>query len=37
MVDFSIFEHCYRDADNYKAYGQLLLKGLVSITPPWTT
>ena len=31
MVDFSVFEYCYRDASNYKAYGQLLLKGLVSI------
>ena len=32
MVDFSVFEYCYRDAANYKAYGQLLLKGSVSIT-----
>ena len=32
MVDFSVFEYCYRDGANYKAYGQLLLKGLVSIT-----
>lgn len=32
MGDFSVFKYCYRDAANYKAYGQLLLKGLVSIT-----
>ena len=31
MVDFSVFEYCYRDASNYKVYGQLLLKGPVSI------
>ena len=31
MVDFSVFEYCYRDAANYKVYGQLLLKGSVSI------
>ena len=32
LADFSVFKYCYRDAGNYKAYGQLLLKGLVSIT-----
>ena len=30
MVDFTVFEYCYRDAGNYKAYGQLLLEGAVS-------
>ncbi len=32
MVHYSVFEYCYRDAGNYKAYSQLLLKGLVSVT-----
>lgn len=31
MHDFSMFEYCYRDAANYKSFGRLLLKGVVSI------
>ena len=27
MTKFSVFSYLYRDASNYKAYGQLLLKG----------
>ncbi len=30
MVDFSVFDYCYRDASNYKAWGSLLLQGLAS-------
>ena len=30
MVDFSVFEYCYCDASNYKAWGSLLLQGLAS-------
>ena len=30
MIDFTVFEYCYRDAGNYKAYGQILLEGAVS-------
>ena len=27
MADFSVFDYCYRDASNYKAWGNLLLQG----------
>lgn len=30
MVEFSVFNYCYRDAANYKAWGSLLLHGLPS-------
>lgn len=30
MIEFSIFEYCYRDAANYKAWGSLLLQGTCS-------
>ncbi len=30
MVEFSVFNYCYRDASNYKAWGSLLLEGLAS-------
>lgn len=30
MVEFSVFNYCYRDASNYKAWGSLLLQGLAS-------
>lgn len=30
MVEFSVFNYCYRDASNYKARGSLLLQGLAS-------
>ncbi len=30
MKGFSIFEYCYRDADNFKSWGQLLLDGVAS-------
>ena len=30
MAAFSVFSYLYRDASNYKAYGQLLLKGAAS-------
>ena len=30
MAAFSVFGYLYRDASNYKAYGQLLLKGAAS-------
>ncbi len=30
MLEFSIFEYCYRDAANYKAWGSLLLQGSCS-------
>ncbi len=30
MSNFSVFEYCYRDASNYKAYGRLLLNGIAS-------
>lgn len=30
MVEFSVFDYCYRDAANYKAWGRLLLHGLPS-------
>lgn len=28
MSSFSVFEYCYRDASNYKVFGQLLLVGV---------
>jgi hypothetical protein len=28
ISDYSVFEYLYRDASNFKAWGQLLLKGL---------
>ena len=28
MTTFSIFDYCYRDAGNYKAWGMLLLEGV---------
>ena len=31
MATFSVFSYLYRDASNYKAYGQLLLKGEASV------
>ena len=31
MAAFSVFSYLYRDASNYKAYGQLLLKGAASV------
>ncbi len=31
MAKFSVFSYLHRDASNYKAYGQLLLKGSVSV------
>ena len=31
MPKFSVFSYLYRDASNYKAYGQLLLKGTASV------
>jgi len=30
MSNFSVFEYCYRDASNYKAFGCLLLNGVAS-------
>ena len=30
MVEFSVFDYCYRDASNYKAWGSLLLQGACS-------
>ena len=30
MVEFSVFDYCYRDATNYKAWGTLLLQGACS-------
>lgn len=30
MIEFSVFNYCYRDASNYKAWGSLLLRGLAS-------
>lgn len=27
MNDYSVFEYLYRDADNFKAYGEVLLSG----------
>lgn len=30
MIKFSVFDYCYRDASNYKAWGSLLLSGHVS-------
>ena len=30
MATFSVFSYLYRDASNFKAYGQLLLKGAAS-------
>ncbi len=30
MVEFSVFDYCYRDASNYKAWGTLLLQGACS-------
>ena len=31
MATFSVFSYLYRDASNYKAFGQLLLKGAASV------
>ena len=30
MNGFSVFEYCYRDAANFKSWGQLLLEGIAS-------
>ena len=30
MANFSVFDYCYCDASNYKAWGILLLQGLAS-------
>lgn len=30
LVEFSVFDYCYRDASNYKAWGRLLLQGVCS-------
>ena len=30
LVEFSVFDYCYRDASNYKAWGTLLLQGACS-------
>ena len=30
MGDFSVFEYCYCDASNYKAFGSILLQGFAS-------
>lgn len=30
MSNFSVFEYCYCDASNYKAFGRLLLNGIAS-------
>lgn len=32
MQQFSLFEYCYRDAANYKAWGSLLLEGSATST-----
>ncbi len=30
LVEFSVFDYCYRDASDYKAWGTLLLQGACS-------